>query len=509
MTAKIMIDMRRWQRRADDSWQALLAAVRGDGRVVGLLDPLLPPLAAEIVAGLDEVFGNAYVPDVEGGVFVNPAPWGPEQLFVARLLLRPEVYKIAILDEPAVADLPSARIEQVVGRLWLRRYDLLTKNSSLRLPAGPGRRSDERKRARIALITPLPPARSGVADYSAALAKALREFVDVSLFSSDAETPLSTLPHQAARFDRVVSVMGNSPAHHGRIFDLLRRYGGACICHDARLLGFYAGRLGLSGAADIAARELQRDVSADEVDIWARDETKRAAHFLDDLKASATPLVFHARSVADAMGAAYLPFAIYRPWASEDLTPECKQAARRRLGFSESEKIIVSMGFINATKGVAAALQAMAGVDARLVWVGQAAGDISYWQDMADTFGVGGRVTFLNQFCDEATYRDYILAADAGLQLRVGGVGNISGALQDCIAAGLPSVANADLAESLNAPSYVTRVDDGLQPADIATALTDILARFWETEDARADYAARHNMREYAKGLCKLLGILH
>ncbi|HQU05253.1 MAG TPA: hypothetical protein PLT25_11140, partial [Acidocella sp.] len=247
MTAMIMIDMRRWQRRADDRWQALRAVLRG-GYLIGITDPLLPPLAATFLAGLDAVFGNAYLPDVAGGIFVNPEPFGPDQLFVARLLLRPEIYKIAILDEPAVAALPDARVAQAVGRLWLRRYESVTSLAALHLPAF-AEVPNVRRRARIALITPLPPARSGVADYSAAMATALREFADVHLFSPNGETPLSTVPHQAARFDRVVSVMGNSPAHHGRIFELLRRYGGACICHDARLLGFYAGRLGLGGAA--------------------------------------------------------------------------------------------------------------------------------------------------------------------------------------------------------------------------------------------------------------------
>ena len=46
------------------------------------------------------------------------------------------------------------------------------------------------------------------------------------------------MPALSGGFDRVVSVMGNSPLHIG-IFHRLLRYGGACIAHDSRMLGFY------------------------------------------------------------------------------------------------------------------------------------------------------------------------------------------------------------------------------------------------------------------------------
>jgi hypothetical protein len=119
-------------------------------------------------------------------------------------------------------------------------------------------------------------------------------------------------------------------------------------------------------------------------------------------------------------------------------------------------------------------------------------------------------VQFHRSYLSEESYRDYLLAADFGLQLRSGGRGNISGALQDCIAIGLPTVTNNDLAESLNAPSYIARVDDALAPADIAASLramiTDGRPRTAH-EAERADYCARHSMENYAKALCDILAL--
>jgi glycosyltransferase involved in cell wall biosynthesis len=304
----------------------------------------------------------------------------------------------------------------------------------------------------------------------------------------------------AKRFDRVVSVLGNS-GHHGAIYDFHARYGGAVICHDSRLLHFFAGKLGLPRTALMASRELGRVVDAAEIQFWLDDESQRAAICYGELPQTARPLIVHARAVAARTGAAHLPFAIYRPWAAAALSQAEKRAARARLGFGGAEKIIISCGFINASKGIDAALRAMTiiGDAARLVFVGQ--------QDGPGNWAHGGNVTFLHRFIDEPAYRDFLRAADCALQLRTGGTGNISGALQDCIAAGLPSVANLDLAEALDAPGYVKRVSDCLDPAEIASALIEILDGKSDTELQRLEYTAAHGMDGYARGLCEVLGL--
>jgi hypothetical protein len=96
------------------------------------------------------------------------------------------------------------------------------------------------------------------------------------------------------------------------------------------------------------------------------------------------------------------------------------------------------------------------------------------------------------------------------LQLRLTGRGNISGALQDCIAAGLPSVADDDLAAALDAPDYVARVDTAGDPALIADAFEGLIAKGLNRQRdmaARADYCDAHSMENYAKKLCGVLGL--
>ena len=87
-------------------------------------------------------------------------------------------------------------------------------------------------RPRVALLSPVPPDRSGVADYSAATCAELGKLVDLHVFTETAEPapqrnvatvrPLSALPSLMTGFDRVINVVGNSH-FHVRIFDCFHR----------------------------------------------------------------------------------------------------------------------------------------------------------------------------------------------------------------------------------------------------------------------------------------------
>lgn len=219
----------------------------------------------------------------------------------------------AILEE--IVTNPARRHEIIVAQsqTW-RRFTaeaIAAKIWSAISPASPA--VIRGRKPRLAMLTPLPPQKSGVADYSAALAAALTGLTDLTLFSG---ASISPLPHMDKKFDRVISVIGNSPIH-ANIYDHVLKWGGAALCHDSRLMGLAAGR-GLEHAAGIATRELNRAVTPEEIAAWAEDENLREASFLGDLAAAARPLIFHSQQpvalVQKRFGVAakYLPFAIQR-----------------------------------------------------------------------------------------------------------------------------------------------------------------------------------------------------
>src|SRR5436190_23493154 len=81
---------------------------------------------------------------------------------------------------------------------------------------------------RVAFFSPLPPARSGIADYSDALLEALMRFVDVEVFAS---APRSFDP---ARFDAILYQVGNN-GFHDFVYETALRHPGIVVMHESNL----------------------------------------------------------------------------------------------------------------------------------------------------------------------------------------------------------------------------------------------------------------------------------
>ena len=149
-----------------------------------------------------------------------------------------------------------------------KALDVLTRSHAPEPTARPrpGRRRAPRRR--IAFFSPLPPLRSGVADYSARLLDELKRRYTIDLYHD-----AGYLPHIGLRspdfgcydyrlFERnagvldyhaVVYQMGNSH-YHGYMYDTLLRHPGIVTLHDLGLAGFhfwYAQQPGVDGEAHI------------------------------------------------------------------------------------------------------------------------------------------------------------------------------------------------------------------------------------------------------------------
>ncbi|MFY0736512.1 glycosyltransferase [Aurantimonas sp. NFXS3] len=390
------------------------------------------------------------------------------------------------------------------------------------------------RRPRVALLTPMPPDRSGVADYTAATIAELGRLVDLDVFTETAKSspapdaasvrPLDSFAHVAPCFDRVISVIGNSHFHTS-IFEMLRRYGGAAIAHDARMLGFYRIILGEQRALDVASKELGRPVDVLELNKWLADEGTAKALFLGEILEVASPMIVHSpvtvRLLTERHGVppAYVPFSIYRPWASEALTPDARAAARQRLGLADKEIAIVSFGGVSPSKAPEECIWALDflrqwGIQANLHFVGSL-------RDMPDGgthlratvqhLGLTGHVRFQEDFVPEECYRDYLVGADLALQLRTYDLGGLSGALLDCAAVGLPTVANQSLIDAVGVPRSFNRgVNDALSPLLIAEALAELhetgLSRRRPEEERRA-FSKERSLASYSARLCRVLGL--
>lgn len=387
------------------------------------------------------------------------------------------------------------------------------------------------RRPLVAFMTPLPPDRSGVADYSAATCAELGRLVDLHVYAptrrpapvanAAAIAPLSAWPYVTGLYDRYVNVLGNSQFHFD-IFKYMSRYGGASIPHDCRMLGFFSSMTGIAHASAIASKELGREVSTGELVSWLHDEARLEAMMLGDVVDASDPVIVHsavtARLMRERYGHAptYIPFSFYRAWRQADLRQ--RGDSRGRLGLDAKELIIVSLGFVHPSKAPEETIHALGilrawGIEATLLFVGDRHDDPAFTNGL-DTavrkWGLERRVRFVDGYVSEAAYRDYLRAADIAIQLRTVGLGGLSGGLLDCIGAGVPTVTNAGLAEATGVPSYVASIPDRIAALPLAEAIAEQIDSDlpWHRREAeRAAFCERRSMAAYARKLCAALEI--
>jgi glycosyltransferase involved in cell wall biosynthesis len=352
------------------------------------------------------------------------------------------------------------------------------------------------RRPSLAFLTPMPPAQSGCAEYSAATLENLARHAQISLFTETAQPAVPAgvvhvgrpqrLAHLASNFDAVVSVLGNSHFHKCE-FDLLLENGAACIAHDARMLGFYWHLLGHERALEVASTEAGRAVSAEEIETWLANPGQLPVLFMSEIAAASHPLLTHSPTTKTLVKQLYgrpstaLPFAPYRRFADGELSPEARAQVRARLGLPKETLAIATFGNVALDRAPFELIWSVEqlrawGFDARLAFVGEASPQVARMlADVARDAGIAPYISVVHNSRNEATYRDWLVGADVGVQLRTYRLGGLSGALLDCIAAGLPAVANEHLAAAMDAPDYVARIPDSLSAVLLAEAIASIV----------------------------------
>ncbi|WP_158258437.1 glycosyltransferase [Rhodopila globiformis] len=494
---------------------AVVSASRDEGFSI----PVIEGMAAGVPCLVSDIPAHAeLVPDSECRF---PADDDAALLPKLERLATDAGWRTAVVEAQATV-WPRFRAPDVGDRFW---------NGVRRRLSGPAPAVRRGYRPRIAMMSPLPPDRSGVADYTAATCEALGRFVELHVFTETANPTrlrnvasvrlLGELPHLSTGFDRAVSVVGNSH-FHTRIFELLQRHGGACIAHDARMLLFYRYLLGQERALAVASKELGRLVTEDELNDWLDDEGKLETLFLSEIAESASPTIVHspvtARMFAERYGttAIYLPFSIYHPWSPEELTKDRRTEARRRLGLEPNEIAIATFGFVHANKAPEECVWALEvlrgwGIPATLHFVGQSDAGLSApgLGPLVEQLGLTRYVRFAEGYVSDQMYRDYLIGADLAVQLRTYGFGGLSGGLLDCAAAGLPAVTNQSLGAAVGVPDYIRCIPDAISPLLLAEALADLLAAGMAAERPEAErraFSEQRSMDVYARHLCQALG---
>lgn len=378
-------------------------------------------------------------------------------------------------------------------------------------------------RPRLAFVSPLRPAASGISDYSAELLPELAEYYDVEVVVAQDDVSddwvrancqirnVDWFREHAHEFDRILYHIGNSHFHN-HMFELLNEYPGVVVLHDFYVSGIIA----------------QRDINGESPHCWTnallsshgwtavagRYRTHDIGEIIYAYPANLTVLQDALGVIVHAEYSQQLAREWYGERAAEDwrLIPHMRQGAgdidragaRRALGIAEDAFVVCSFGHLGPTKRnhrlLAAWLASPLAKDPQchLVFVGENDGG-DYGSEVKRSIRAAkdsDRIR-ITGWVNTATFRLWLGAADIGVQLRTLSRGETSGTVLDCMNYGLATIVNANgsMAELDQEAVWILpdEFDDDQLVEALTTLWTDKQSRIDRGRKAREVIARRHS----------------
>lgn len=291
---------------------------------------------------------------------------------------------------------------------------------------------------RVAFFSPLPPVKSGIADYSAALLAELRQLCDVQVFP---EMPDHFDP---ARFGAILYQLGNNE-HHAFCYEAALRWPGVVVMHEANLHHLIADITIKRGDWDAYVREVQFDggpealAHAQRVRKLEVGPDYEGVPMLRRVLARSRGAVVHSECVAAELRKAGFEGPIAKiphgAWI-----PEVDGAAyRERLRVNSEAPLIGVFGFLKPYKRIVESLRAFRRLldvepDARMVLVGEPHPNFPL-QSIIESLNLSAQARVLG-FTPIEDFVGYIAACDIVLNLRFPTVGENSGTLMRSLGLG-------------------------------------------------------------------------
>ena len=368
---------------------------------------------------------------------------------------------------------------------------------------------------RIALVSPFPPARTGIADYSAALCAALGTHVEVEVIGA------APSRFDAARYDAIVYQMGNNP-WHVFAYDLAIQHPGVTVMHEANLHHLMTDVTIRRGRWDEYLVEAEYNGGPAALAFAQRVRALETGPDYDNLPMTrrllerSRGLVVHSRCVGRQMREqgfrgpiAVIPHGAWIPDVD-------RLAARQRLGLDERTPLIGVFGFLKPYKRIAESLRAFRRLlrfepSVKMLLAGEVHPDFPL-HSMVNGMGLGGSVRITGHM-PIAEFETSIAACDIVLNLRYPTVGETSGTLLRSLGLGR-AVIVSDIGSFSELPGDIclkapvdSREEDTLfeylhllvERRDLAQALGE-RARAWVRSECSWDHAAR----KYAEFLSAL-----
>ena len=322
-------------------------------------------------------------------------------------------------------------------------------------------------RPKIAWFTPLPPQKSGIANYNANLLPYLTQCFDIDLiidygYSVEDEYLNTSFPilsitefesrYRSGIYDQCVYHVGNSQFHI-YMLPFIERYGGTVILHEIYMDGLvnllnsqYVGCFNFG--SDSSIQEQQHTLPIDPKEFF----NVRTVKFIQHLLNCSDGILVHSKHAYDMLyemePANYCPVVITELGTSlPKLLTECEKKQLRRNLFIEENRIVCSIfGHIQIYKGIDDIIEALCQLsliasNMIFLFVGACAEGSEEWFETllfkASLAGVDVRVP---GYVDDGRYFDYVNASDFSLSLRTFSRGESSAALLNLLSHGIPTI---------------------------------------------------------------------
>jgi glycosyltransferase involved in cell wall biosynthesis len=314
---------------------------------------------------------------------------------------------------------------------------------------------------KIAWLSPLPPQRSGIANYSYWLVKVLKPHLDIDLYYEtelpDAELqrdfdvyPMSLFPERHETYDEVIYHLGNNSIFHKKIYQLAWRFPGTVVLHDYNLSAFMHYAFYLQADWQLYEQAL--------VNSNGEPERKGLQGLVPQLRRNVNGLpmsyavvnksrkvIVHHRWVKNQFSHNE-HIEVIPMFAKINISPTADQieAFRKKFAIKDTHFLITCLGFVNRNKlpelqvRVVKELVAQ-GMPVQLVFAGETSPEVRSLQTEVEASEYGEYITFTG-YLDETDYFAAVFASDVVINLRNPSMGEASLTLMHALAAAKPAI---------------------------------------------------------------------
>ena len=357
---------------------------------------------------------------------------------------------------------------------------------------------------RVAFFSPLPPARSGIADYSEALIESLRHLVDLGIFSSAAQ------PYDPAGFDIALYQVGNN-GYHDFVYETALKHPGIVVMHESNLHHLIADLTIRRNDWEGYLRECEYNGGPEARAFGVRVRNLEVGPDYEGLTMtrrlleSARGVVVHSHFMEAEIRAAgfqgpiaVIPHGAWIPTAD-------RNAWRYKLGLDEITPLVGIFGYLKPYKRISESLRAFRRVvrlapNARMIMVGEEHPDFPI-EPMVRSLGLSAYVRMLG-FAPIEDFVGYLGACDIVLNLRYPTVGESSGTLLRSLGLG-----KAVLVSEIG--SFAEFPEDVCLKVPVGASEEDLIFEYLNLLVSRPDVARAlgERARDYVARECNWAGV--